>query len=114
MTRSDSPSSPEERGDSPRPGHAEGIPEETRKALLRRLSRVEGQVGGLARMVEEERYCPEILQQFAAVRAALVSAERVLLASHLEGCASRAIEEGGASAEQVREEILDLFSRYMA
>lgn len=95
------------------PAHAMGIGPETKDDLLRRLSRVAGQVGGLSRMIEEERYCPEILQQFAAVRSALRAAERVLLANHLEGCATRAISEGGRSAERVRDEILDLFSRYM-
>lgn len=93
--------------------HAMGIPEETKKKLLRRLSRIGGQVEGLRRMVDEERYCPDVLQQFSAVRSALRSAERVLLANHLEGCATRAISEGGDSAEQVRDEIVDLFSRYV-
>ncbi len=98
---------------SRKPGHAMGIPPDTKEALLRRLSRIAGQVRGLSRMIEEERYCPEVLQQFAAVRSALGAAERVLLANHLEGCATRAISEGGRSAERVRDEILDLFSRYM-
>lgn len=93
--------------------HAMGIPEETKEDLVRRLSRIRGQVDGLRKMVEEERYCADVLQQFSAVRSALRSAERVLLASHLEGCASRAISEGGAGAEQVRDEIVDLFSRYV-
>lgn len=93
--------------------HAMGIPEETKDDLVDRLSRIRGQVDGLRRMVDEERYCADVLQQFSAVRSALRSAERVLLSSHLEGCATRAISEGGDSAEQVREEIVDLFSRYV-
>lgn len=91
-----------------------GIPEETKKDLMRRLSRIRGQVDGLGRMVEEERYCADVLQQFSAVRSALRSAERILLASHLKGCATRAISEGGESAEQVRDEIVDLFSKYVS
>lgn len=93
--------------------HAMGIEDEAKDDLVRRLSRIRGQVDGLRRMIDEERYCPDVLQQFAAVRSALRSAERVLLANHLEGCASRAISEGGSSAEQVREEIVDLFARYV-
>lgn len=93
--------------------HAMGIPEETRADLERRLSRVRGQVDGVARMIREERYCPDILHQFAAVHAALRSAEKELLASHLERCASRAIEAGGEEAAEVRREIVDLFGRYL-
>lgn len=93
--------------------HAMGVPEDIREDLTRRLSRIRGQVNGLARMVEEDRYCPDVLQQFAAVRSALRSAEKVMLGSHLERCATRALSDGGDGAEQVREEILDLFSRYL-
>ncbi len=95
------------------PPHAMGIAEETKADLRQRLSRIGGQVKGLGRMIEEERYCPEILQQFAAVRSALRSVERKLLSNHLDRCATRAITEGGRSAEQVREEIVELVSRYM-
>lgn len=100
----------------PRPGappHAMGIPPETKEDLLTRLSRIGGQVQGLARMIEDERYCPEVLQQFGAARSALRSVERLLLANHLDRCATRAIACGGEQAERVREEIVELFSRYM-
>lgn len=93
--------------------HAMGIPDDVREDLIRRLSRIRGQVNGVTRMVEEDRYCPDVLQQFAAVRSALRSAEKIMLGSHLEGCATRALSEGGEGAEQVREEILELFSRYL-
>lgn len=93
--------------------HAMAIPGPVKRSLLRRLARIRGQVEGLGRMVEEERYCPDILQQFAAVHAALRSAERALLESHLERCATRALEEGGRGAEEVREEILNLVFRYL-
>lgn len=90
-----------------------GIPEETKARLGRRLARIRGQVDGLRRMIEEERYCPDVLQQFAAVRSALKSTERELLSNHLDRCASRAIASGGRSAEEAREEILALFARYL-
>jgi len=95
------------------PEHAMGFSAGTKRDLEDRLARIGGQIRGLARMVEEERYCPDVLQQVAAVRSALRSVERVLLSNHLDRCATRALAEGGRSADEVRSEILDLFSRYM-
>lgn len=92
--------------------HAMGIEEEAKDDLVRRLSRIRGQVEGLRRMVEEERYCPDVLRQFDAVHSALRSTQTMLLANHLERCATSAIEEGGETAERVREEIVELFGRY--
>lgn len=93
--------------------HAMGIAPETRAALDRRLARIRGQVEGIARMVEEERYCPDILQQCAAVHSALRGAEKELLASHLERCATHALAGGGEAAADVRREIVDLFHRFV-
>jgi len=93
--------------------HAMGIAEPTKADLMRRLARIRGQVDGLARMVEEDRYCPDTLHQFAAVHSALRSAEKILLASHLERCATHAIEEGGEGAAEVRREIVELFHRFV-
>lgn len=93
--------------------HAMGIADPVKRNLTGRLSRIRGQVEGLRRMVDEERYCPDILQQFAAVHAALRSAERTLLENHLERCATRALGHGGEAAEEVRAEILDLVFRYL-
>ncbi len=92
--------------------HGMGIPVDRREGLTRRLARIRGQVDGLRRMIDEERYCPDILQQFAAVRSALRSAERTLMENHLERCASDAIASGGEAAERARREILELFDRY--
>lgn len=93
--------------------HAIGIADPTKRNLLQRLARIRGQVEGLHRMVEDDRYCPDILQQFAAVHRALRSAESALLMNHLERCATHAIEAGGEAAAQVRQEIVDLFYRYV-
>ncbi|MDH3732091.1 MAG: metal-sensitive transcriptional regulator [Gemmatimonadota bacterium] len=93
--------------------HAAGIPASTRGDLTRRLARIRGQVEGITRMVEDDRYCPDILNQFAAVHSALRSAEKELLTSHLERCATSAIAEGGETADQVRKEIVDLFHRFV-
>lgn len=96
-----------------RPTHAMGIAEPVKRDLESRLARIRGQVEGIARMVEDERYCPDILQQFAAVHATLRAAEKRLLANHLERCATHAISEGGESAEEVRREIVDLFHKFV-
>jgi len=93
--------------------HAMGIAAPTKADLLKRLARIRGQVDGIRRMVEAERYCPEIMQQFAAVRSGLAAAEKQLFANHLEGCATHAMAEGGEAAGEVRQELLDLFYRYM-
>ena len=93
--------------------HALGIPEETKQDLARRLARIRGQIEGIGRMVDEERYCPEILQQCAAVHSALRSAEKELLASHLDRCATHAMATGGEAADQVRREIVELFQRFV-
>ncbi len=95
------------------PAHSMGITEPTKKDLLKRLARVRGQVEGIQRMVEDERYCPDILQQFAAVHSALRASERELMANHLDRCARHAIMEGGEGAEEVRREIVDLLYRYV-
>ena len=95
------------------PPHALGIAQPAKTDLVNRLARVRGQIEGISRMVEDERYCPDILQQFAAAHSALRSAEKVLLANHLEHCATHALEMGGDSATQVRSELVELFHRYI-
>jgi CsoR family transcriptional regulator, copper-sensing transcriptional repressor len=71
---------------------------------LQRLRRVEGQVRGLHRMVEEDKYCIDILTQVSAVTRALESVALGLLEDHLGHCVARAIAEGGGdAAEKVRE-----------
>ncbi|MEE8520215.1 MAG: metal-sensitive transcriptional regulator [Gemmatimonadota bacterium] len=93
--------------------YAMGIADKTKHDILKRLARIRGQVEGIQRMVEDERYCPDILQQFAAVHSALRGAEKELLANHLERCAAHAIAEGGEASADVRQELLDLLYRYV-
>ena len=80
--------------------------------LLNRLSRIGGQVRGVARMVEEERYCIDILTQIRAARAALARVETELLRDHLGHCIEAAIT-GGDAAEQRRKagELIQLLER---
>lgn len=98
-----------------RPGdgvHAVALDPETKQALLTRLRRIEGQVRGLQKMVEEERYCADVLMQVASVQEALRSAGRALLDNHLRHCATAAIRSGDPGrAEAMYEELLDLVYR---
>jgi DNA-binding FrmR family transcriptional regulator len=68
--------------------------EELQKDMLDRLSRIEGQVRGLARMVETQRPCLEVLQQLASVQAAMKGLTRNVLRNYLERCATDAIRSG--------------------
>jgi DNA-binding FrmR family transcriptional regulator len=81
-------------------------------SCLKRLSRIEGQVRGLARMVEEDRYCIDIVTQVSAVRAALRRVEEEVLREHISHCVEHAIVSGNA-AEQRRKvtELMDVLSR---
>jgi DNA-binding FrmR family transcriptional regulator len=80
----------------------------------RRLRRIEGQVRGLARMVEADRYCADILVQLSSVREALRAVAKNLMRNHLRYCASEAIRSGSArQAEGMYEELLDLIYRHM-
>ncbi len=65
-----------------------------RKEIINRLSRIEGHVRGLRRMVEEDKDCPDLLVQVAAIRAALNQVGRVLLEDHMETCVIEAAKEG--------------------
>lgn len=77
--------------------------------LMRRLSRLEGQVRGIARMIEREEYCVDILQQTAALRAAVDSLSILILEDHVSGCVRTAAEEG--DAERYVDEVLDVVRR---
>lgn len=80
-----------------------------RAQLVRRLSRIEGQVRGIARMIEREEYCIDILQQTAALRAAVDSVALLVLEDHVQGCVRTAAEHG--NADEYVEEILDVVRR---
>jgi DNA-binding FrmR family transcriptional regulator len=84
----------------------------TKQKLLNRLGRVDGQVRGIARMVEEDRYCIDVLTQLQAVRAALAGIEAEMLKNHLHHCVEGAIVSGNA-AEQRRKarELIELLGR---
>ena len=79
---------------------------------LRRLKRIEGQIRGISRMLEEDRYCIEVLQQVQAVRAALNKVEGLVLKDHAAHCVQNAIESGDAGEQSEKfAELIDLFDR---
>jgi CsoR family transcriptional regulator, copper-sensing transcriptional repressor len=81
--------------------------QESRKKLQHRISRIQGQVQGIARMVEEDRYCLDILTQIAAVRSALDSVGRELLTDHIESCVvGHGTESEHACAKKMTQEEL--------
>ena len=83
--------------------------EADRKARnLTRLRRIEGQVRGLQRMVEEDRYCADVVTQIASVQEALRGVSRELMRNHLQHCATTAIRRGDAAAEAMYDELVDL------
>ena len=86
------------------------VVDEAAKALnLKRLRRIEGQVRGLQKMVEGDRYCADVLTQLAAVQEALRSVGKELLRHHLRHCAADALRQGGAPAESASDELIELF-----
>ena len=85
-----------------------GVDPEIKDRNLKRLRRIEGQVRGLQKMVEEERYCPEIMVQIASVHEALRAVGKEVMRNHLRHCATQAIRAGGTQAEATYDELLEL------
>ena len=85
---------------------------ETSDACLKRLNKIEGQVRGITRMVEENRYCIDIVTQISAVRAALRRVEEAVLKDHIGHCVAHAISSGD-TAEQGKKiaELMDVLVR---
>jgi CsoR family transcriptional regulator, copper-sensing transcriptional repressor len=77
--------------------------------LVRRLSRMEGQVRGIARMIEREEYCVDILQQTAALRAAIDALSILVLEDHVQGCVRTAAERG--ESDKYVAEVIDVVRR---
>ena len=78
---------------------------------LKRLRRIEGQVRGLQKMVEDDRYCADVMTQIASVHEALRSVGRELMRNHLRHCAAKAIRSDETSAEAMYDELIELMYR---
>jgi DNA-binding FrmR family transcriptional regulator len=94
---------------APDPSHFRHSYAKDTAQLMRRLSRMEGQVRGIARMIEREEYCVDILQQTAALRAAVDALSILVLEDHVQGCVRTAAEHG--EADKYVDEVIDVVRR---
>lgn len=91
--------------------HAVGVDAAIKAANLKHLKRIEGQVRGIAQMIEEDRYCADIIQQAAAVQESLRSVAKHLLRNHLTHCAAAAMHDDGPKRDDMIEELLELVGK---
>ena len=99
--------------DGGRPQHAAHMSEALKDRLRLRLRRIEGQVRGLQRMVEEERYCPDVMEQVSAVQESLRAVGQLLLRNHLQHCVTGAVRSGDETrSNQVYDELAALFFKH--
>jgi len=94
-------------------GHSPTLLQDTDRKVLNRLRRIEGQIRGVEKMVEEQRYCPDVLVQISAVQESLRATAEVLLRDHLRHCVTDAVRsDDPARTEAVYDELTDLFRKY--
>jgi DNA-binding FrmR family transcriptional regulator len=92
---------------------AVAVDPDIKSANLKRLHRIEGQIRGLARMIESDRYCPDIMVQISSVQEALRAVGRGLMRNHLKHCASQAIRKGTVrDAESTYDELMRLIYKH--
>ena len=84
-----------------------------KESTIKRLNRIEGQVRGIKRMIEEERYCIDVLQQVQAIKSALSRVEDAILKDHSNTCVASAIASGNAKQQQEKfNELVDLIGKF--
>lgn len=91
---------------------AVGVDPDIKDRNLKRLRRIEGQVRGLQKMVEEDRYCADILTQMSSVHEALRAVSRELMRNHLKHCATSAIKSSDGDAEAMYDELVDMMFKH--
>ena len=91
---------------------AHGVDTDAKARNLARLRRVEGQVRGLQRMVEADRYCPDVMVQLSTVHEALRAVGRELMRNHLKHCATAAVRGTPEQADAMYDELVDLMHRH--
>lgn len=92
--------------------HAAQVDPEIKTSNLKRLRRIEGQIRGLQKMVEEDRYCADIMIQISSVYEALRGVGRSLMRNHLRHCATQAIRKSPQDAAAMYDELLELIYRH--
>lgn len=96
----------------PSPGIRQGMKQDAKLSTLKRLSRIEGQVRGLSKMLEEDRYCIDVVTQISAVRAALRKVEEEILRDHVAHCVEHAIASGNKQEQRGKvAELMDVLAR---
>ena len=93
--------------------HAVGVDPAIKDRNLNRLRRIEGQVRGIHKMVDEDRYCADIMTQISAVQEALRSVGKELMRNHLKHCAASAIRLGDDQAEEMYDELVNLMYKHI-
>lgn len=83
-----------------------------KKALLKRLNRIEGQVKGIGYMIESDRYCVDVLNQISAVKSAINAVGNILLENHIRGCVLDAVANEEEDRDEVMGELIRLINRY--
>ncbi len=97
-----------------KPRHAAHVDAHLKDDLQLRLRRIEGQVRGIQKMVDDERYCPDVLMQMSAVHESLRSVERILMKNHLQHCATEALRSGDdKKAQRTYDELTELFYKHV-
>ncbi len=91
---------------------AHGVDPDIKARNVTRLRRIEGQVRGLQQMVENDRYCADVMTQLSAVQEALRSVGRELMRNHLKHCATSAIASGPEQAEAMYDEVVDMMYKH--
>jgi DNA-binding FrmR family transcriptional regulator len=91
---------------------AVAVDPDTKARNLKRLRRIEGQIRGLQKMVEDDRYCADILTQISSAHEALRSVGRELMRNHLKHCAASAIAAGGAERDAMYDEVVDMMYKH--
>lgn len=92
---------------------AAGVDPELQAKALNRLRRIEGQVRGVQKMVEEGRYCADILEQVSSIQEALVGVSKTLMKNHLRHCVAGAAAAGDATkTEQMYDELVEILGRH--
>jgi len=86
-------------------------PHPINQAALRRLKIIEGQVKGIQRMVEEEKYCIDIVNQISAARSALNNVGKLILRRHIDNCVANAIRNNGENSREIIDELMQIFSK---
>jgi DNA-binding FrmR family transcriptional regulator len=84
-----------------------------KEAIIKRLNRIEGQVKGIQKMVEDERYCVDILVQISAIRSAINRVGNIILENHIKGCVSNSIKEGETQeSDELISELMETINKF--